>query len=44
MDDVDQTGDKMHCAHRKGVFCIDAVLVLIHNIVSQLNSKKGTFH
>ena len=42
MDRVDQIGDNMQFAYRKGVSCIDAVLVLIHDIVSHLNSKETT--
>lgn len=36
---IDVIGDKCQFAYRKGVSCTDAVLTLVHNIVSGLNSN-----
>ena len=42
MDYVEKGGDDMQFAYRKGVSCIDAILVLVHNIVLNLNNKETT--
>ena len=42
MKNVEKFGDKFQFAYEKGVSCIDAVLLLIHNIVSHLDCKETT--
>ena len=44
MDVIDQQGDKRQFAYRKGVSCVDAVLLLIHEVVTQLNSNQTTIY
>lgn len=39
---IDQYGDSNQFAYRKGLSCTDAVLSLIHNIVTGLNNKDTT--
>lgn len=39
---IDQYGDSNQFAYRKGLSCTDAVLTLIHNIVTGLNNKDTT--
>ncbi|XP_071832278.1 uncharacterized protein [Apostichopus japonicus] len=41
-DSINQFGDKRQFAYRKGVSCVDAVLLLIHEVVSELNCKETT--
>ena len=42
MESVDIFGDRNQFAYKKGVSCVDAVLLLIHEIVSSLNSNETT--
>ena len=39
---MQNVGDKCQFAYKKGVYCIDAVILLIHNIVSHLDCKETT--
>ena len=39
---VDNLGDTNQFAYKKGVSCVDAVLVLVNDVVTHLNSKETT--